>query len=314
MNKTMYIALAALAGFAALMFGVVFFGGDANPDGVTPATDAGGQMSPQNATYSVNGELVTLRDGISEVPAAPGSDTVVTTRYFGNEVTYDFNEDGALDAAFLITQDTGGSGTFFYLVAALNSPDGYRGSNAVFLGDRIAPQTTRMTTDDGRAGVIQVTYADRNEGEDFSVLPSVGRSRLVTLDSATVQLGTVETENVADTDSDVRSLTDKSWQWVRTNYADGRVFVPVKKDAFSITFTSDGTMSATTDCNGVGGTYTAVADSLVFGALATTMMYCDGSEEGVFNELLGQVSTYRFTSEGELELVLKADEGVMIFR
>ncbi len=270
--------------------------------------------SPQNATFIIDGQEVVLRDGISEVPAAPGSEMVVTTRYFGNEVEYDFNEDGTMDTAFIITQDTGGSGVFFYVVAALNEANGYVGSNAVFLGDRIAPQATRINTDNGRVGVIEVTYVDRNEGEDFSVVPSVGKSLLVKLDPATNQLGSVETDFEGEANPEVMSLTQKPWQWIRTNYSDGRVFVPKQKDAFVITFAGDDTMSATTDCNGVSGSYTALAGSVVFGSLASTMMYCDGSEEGVFNELLGQVSTYTFTSQGELELGLKAGEGIMILR
>jgi heat shock protein HslJ len=239
---------------------------------------------------------------------------VVTTKYFGNETEYDFNSDGRMDIAFVLTQDTGGSGTFYYAVAAINTPDGYKGSNAVFLGDRIAPQATRMNSENGRVGVIEVAYVDRNEGEDFSVIPSVGKSMLLKLDPETMQLGSVEADFEGEANPEVMTLSQKSWQWIRTNYSDGRVFVPKQKDAFVITFAGDDTMSATTDCNGVSGPYTAVAGSLVFGSLATTMMFCDGSEEGVFNELLGKVSTYTFTSDGELELGLKAGEGVMILR
>ena len=109
-------------------------------------------------------------------------------------------------------------------------------------------------------------------------------------------------------------LTDKKWQWIRTDYTDGRVFAPKKKEAFSLTFATEGTVAATTDCNGMSGSYTAVANSLVLGQMVMTMMYCEGSEEGVFSELLGQVSTYQFTGKGELELGLKADTGIMIFR
>jgi heat shock protein HslJ len=277
-------------------------------DNITP--------SPQNATYIIDGESVTLQDGTSDVEVTPGSSTVVSTRYFGNEVMYDFNADGLMDSAFLLTQATGGSGLFFYLVVAIQNTDGYVGSNAVFLGDRIAPQGVRLGTANERTGVIEVTYVDRNEGEDFSVIPSQSVSRSFTFDPTTMQLGSVDgnTSDVSTTPQVPMALSQKSWQWIRTNFTDGRVFVPTEKDAFVMTFTDDGTMSATTDCNGVSGSYTAVGDSLVFGPLATTLMYCDGSEEGVFNELLGQVSTYTFTAAGELELGLKAGEGTMLLR
>ena len=53
----------------------------------------------------------------------------------------DLNGDGTPDVAFLLTQSPGGSGTFYYAVVALRTATGYTGTNAVLLGDRIAPQT-----------------------------------------------------------------------------------------------------------------------------------------------------------------------------
>ena len=58
------------------------------------------------------------------MPAAPGSASRIVTRYFGSEVRGDLNGDGREDVAFLLTQQSGGSGTFFYAVAALDLPSG----------------------------------------------------------------------------------------------------------------------------------------------------------------------------------------------
>ena len=270
--------------------------------------------SPKDATYLIEGVPVTLVNGIAETPAAPGSASLIHTEYFGNEVRYDFNNDGRMDTAFLLTQSTGGTGVFFYVVAALSTPSGYHGSAGFRLGDRIAPQTTRLSTEQGRVGVIEVTYADRAAGESFAVSPSVGKSVLLKFDPATMQFGTVEANFSGEANPAVMKLDQKKWQWVRTNYTDGRVFVAKKAEAFSLTFTGNGTVSGTTDCNRVSGTYTTGSSTLVFGAMASTQMYCDGSEEGVFNETLGQVASYSFTSKGELELGLKAGAGKMIFQ
>lgn len=125
----------------------------------------------QNATYEVEGQTVRLTNGVSEIEAAPGSATKIATRFFGNEAFGDLNGDGKEDVAFLITQDGGGSGTFFYLVAALNSEAGYQGTNAIFLGDRIAPQNTQIEN-----GQIVVNYATRKPDEPFTVQPSIGTS------------------------------------------------------------------------------------------------------------------------------------------
>lgn len=281
------------------------------PQGATSTMVA---RDPKNATYTIEGVPVTLVDGSFAEPAAPGSASMIETEYFGNDVAYDFNNDGRMDTAFLLTQSTGGTGVFFYAVAAMNFPDGYHGSAGVRIGDRIAPQGTRINTEKGRVGVIEVTYADRAPGESFAVEPSVGKSLLVKFDPATMQFGVVEPDFTGEANPAVMKLDQKKWRWVRTNYTDGRVFVPKKEDAFSLTFTADGKVSGTTDCNGVSGSYTTTGSTLIFGAMATTLMYCDGSEEGVFNESLGQVSSYTFTSKGELELGLKASVGKMIFQ
>lgn len=150
----------------------------------------------KNATYVIDGKSVILVDGLSEVEAAPGSASKIVTRYFGNEVRHDLNDDGREDVAFLLTQETGGSGTFFYVVAALNTSAGYIGSDAVLLGDRIAPQSTSM--DEGitangtnRQNVIVVNYAVRLPNEPFTVQPSLGKSIWLKLDPNTMKLGEV---------------------------------------------------------------------------------------------------------------------------
>ncbi len=137
-----------------------------------PSTQSGAATSPKDATYVIEGKSVTLTNGLSEVEAAPGSASKITTRYFGNEATGDLNGDGTADAGFVLTRTTGGSGTFFYAAAALKTGAGYVGTNAILLGDRIAPQSTEI-----RGGQLIVNYADRKQGEPFTTPPSVGVSK-----------------------------------------------------------------------------------------------------------------------------------------
>ena len=126
----------------------------------------------KDARYVIENKQVTLVNGVNVVEAAPGSASKVTTRYFGNEAKGDFNGDGKEDVAFLLTQDTGGSGTFYYVVAAIATASGYQGTNAIILGDRIAPQTTEF-----RDGKIIVNFADRLPSEPMTAKPSVGVSK-----------------------------------------------------------------------------------------------------------------------------------------
>jgi hypothetical protein len=143
------------------------------------------QTNYKDIAYMINGTRVQLSNGTSVTEAAPGSASKITTTYFGNELIKDLNNDGKDDVVFLLTQSTGGSGTFFYVVAALKNETGYSGSQALLLGDRIAPQTTVS----GPNRSIIVTYADRKANESFDVAPSVGKSIRLILDPTTMQFG-----------------------------------------------------------------------------------------------------------------------------
>jgi len=141
-----------------------------------------GSTDYKTATYVIEGQRIAL-----------GSEG---TKYFGNEVRHDLNDDGREDVAFLLTREPGGSGTFFYAVVALNTLTGYVGSEAFFLGDRIAPQP--ITIDEGltsrgtyRQNVIVVNYADRLPGEPFTARPSMGKSVWLKLNPETMQFGEV---------------------------------------------------------------------------------------------------------------------------
>ncbi len=128
-------------------------------------------FNPQNCSYNIDNSIVTLVDG-SSTQITPGTEDKTITSYFGNDVTGDFNNDGINDSAFLVTQETSGTGTFYYLTVALNNGSECLSTNAIFLGDRIAPQTTEY-----RDGAIIVNYLDRKSDEPMSALPSVGVSR-----------------------------------------------------------------------------------------------------------------------------------------
>ncbi len=137
-------------------------------------------FDPKNATYhDIDDMTVTLSNGSAETEAAPGSASTITTEYFGNQASGDLNGDGLSDTAFLLTQYGSGTGVFYYAVAALGTAHSYKVTNAVFIGDRIAPQTTEI-----RDSTLIVNYATRKPGEPLTEEPSVGATMRLKLSAA----------------------------------------------------------------------------------------------------------------------------------
>ena len=125
-----------------------------------------------NSEYVIDGKSIVLKEGQAEEQAALGSATIRTTRILDATTTGDLNGDGRDDVLVLLVQNAGGSGSFYYVAAALRTKDGYRGTNAILIGDRIAPHAMEI-----RDGTIVVNYGERYPWESFAVLPSVSRSR-----------------------------------------------------------------------------------------------------------------------------------------
>lgn len=141
-----------------------------------------------DATYIVEGQKVTLDHGKSEYYDKSTTRTSPLTRYFGNGVKTDFDHDGRTDDAFIITQENGGSGTFYFFVVRLNKSTGPVGSEALFIGDRIAPQSTELNNQNN---TMTINYADRRPEESFVVRPSVGVSLKVMFDLSTIRLNKI---------------------------------------------------------------------------------------------------------------------------
>jgi heat shock protein HslJ len=246
-------------------------------------------------------------DGVAEKEIAPDSAEKDIVRLFGEPTKGDLNGDGTEDAAVILERTSGGSGTFFYAALALQDADGaFVGTNALLLGDRIAPQGVVIT--DGRA---TVNYAVRGGDEPMSAQPSIGKSLTIHLDPATGEIGELAMDVGPDgtrepfageADPAKMFLGMKTWVWMRTEAAGKPVSSPKKADAFTLTFKNDGSFSVTTDCNGAGGSYTAEKGNLTVGQMMSTLMFCDGSQESEFTGQLAKMTQYRFTSRGELWL------------
>ncbi len=177
-NKKIYIS-GGLIVLACVLIGGYFFE-RSRPATSVPVTatpqSVSSTLDPLDATYIIDGAPVTLVDGRSSQAAAPGSAETITTQLFGAPVLGDVNGDGVNDAAVILVQTGAGSGTFYYAAVALATSSSSGGStvgtNAILLGDRIAPDTTQIAN-----GIVTVNYADRKPTDPMSTSPSVGVSK-----------------------------------------------------------------------------------------------------------------------------------------
>lgn len=127
---------------------------------------------PSNATFVLEDQSVTLSNGRSETSAAPGSALLEETVLMDKFAYGDLNADDKEDTALLLVQSGGGSGTFIYVAVYVSGPVNYKGTNAIFLGDRIAPQSISINQ-----GAVTVTYLDRKPDEPLSAEPTVSESK-----------------------------------------------------------------------------------------------------------------------------------------
>lgn len=187
MKKLIFIVLPAIA--IALLMGYIFI------DSQKVESPVVGE--PRAADYKdveliIEGQSIKLQDGYAEVETAPGSASKTVIRYFGNELKTDLNSDGREDVAFIVTAETGGSGVFYYAVAAIAVDDGYRGTDGYFLGDRILPQSTDMSQNPRHEQVVVFNYMDRLEGEPMTTVPATGKSTYLKLDDESMRWAIVE--------------------------------------------------------------------------------------------------------------------------
>jgi hypothetical protein len=127
----------------------------------------------ENTTYQIGKDLVTLKNGISETQL-PNSSAIVKTKIFGEPVFGDLDGNGDDDAGLILTYESGGSGTFYYAASAINYNGDFQGTNAILLGDRIAPQNIEI-----REGILIANYAERKPNEPMTTQPSIGVSKYI---------------------------------------------------------------------------------------------------------------------------------------
>lgn len=174
MNKVVlwaFIVVAGIIGMVAVA-GVIRFnvmgGGDVLPSGATGLSDL---------SVTIDGQQFQMDDGVAEIAAAPGSAITNTLRIVGEPVLAGPDTAGNRDAALIVVNDSGGSGRFYYALAAVAQADSYRATNVLPLGDRITPQIT-----ENRDGRFIYHYLGRGPDQPMSEPPTVENTLTVRLD------------------------------------------------------------------------------------------------------------------------------------
>ncbi len=117
--------------------------------------------------------------------------------------------------------------------------------------------------------------------------------------------------NISSTVSQERQTLVGSWVWHRTTYQDGSVAqAPI--GTFVLTFSADGNVTSTTDCNQLSGSYVVNGEVLSFKPFAMTKKYCEGSKDAVYAKDLSLATSYTIVDD-ELRIMMNRDVGVMVF-
>jgi len=146
-----------------------FKGNNSNQDPVGQEISNGSfQPDPSNATFMFDEGAITLSQGkfsrlFTSNSAIREETTLTSIRGYG-----DINNDTKNDTLAILVQSGGASGVFIYLAGYVSGPVTYKGTNAVFLGDRITPQSISINK-----GLVTIKYLDRKEGEPFAAEPTI---------------------------------------------------------------------------------------------------------------------------------------------
>lgn len=137
----------------------------------------------KNMTYDIEGEIFKLQNGKAENEPVEGFLSKTSLLMFGEPVYGDLDGDKDEDVAVWFINDGGGTGKFHYAVFVMNNGGEFKPTNAVFLGDRVAPQTLEIK--DSRA---VYNFADRKPDEPMVAEPTVGKSVWVKFNKTTGEI------------------------------------------------------------------------------------------------------------------------------
>lgn len=215
------------------------------------------------------------------------------------------------------------SGFLILLLTACSTPDGgYPGRYQADIDSQVIVLTLEK---DGGATLWQDPGDGQAPQVDSGAWLGSEDSLDVTFDGAVLTFGRADDDSLALVDDlagiapaglvlqPTSQLMDTRWVWLRT-VANGQVTDPSTPGAFTLTFNELAYASMETDCNSGQGSFVISPQlGLSLPLVATTQMFCEGSNEGDFYAQLDLVESYSITADGVLELYLGGEGGTMEF-
>ena len=156
----------------AVVGGYFYYKNNSPSDQLTPSTTTDNSFTPDpsSATFTFDDGAITLSNGRNTLEE--GGEVVLETFLLQQRDSGDVNADKKDDTVILLAQSGGASGVFIYVAGYISGPVSYKGTNAVFVGDRISPESLSI-----KNGVITLKYLDRRPDEPFSAEPTVETSK-----------------------------------------------------------------------------------------------------------------------------------------
>ena len=280
-----------------LLLALCFSSAGASKTGTAPL---GAEL--QNASYtgfSVTDNPVTLKDGTwqGEPYDEDGASRPEIKLLAGTYPIADFDGDGSEDAAVLLTESGGGTGTFHYLAVVVKKDGKLHNIATTMLGDRL--QIIEFGAENGVIAV-KVVQAGPNDPAGY---PADFVTRSFTLKGSTLE----EEQRVDKADRlspDV--MAGATWVLAEWNPDEPAPQEPEISLAYK-----GGRFTGFSGCNRYFTDVTAgeMAGSILVGMVGTTRMICSPSIDAAemrFHELLAEVTGFGFDSG---RLVLSYSEG-----
>ncbi len=250
-------------------------------------------------------ETVQLTDGRYEgEPFVEGGASRPTVTFIDPYAFGDLDGDGVEDAAVLLAENSGGSGTFIYVAAVLNRNGNPQDLATQLLGDRV--QVNSLSIEDGEIVLYMITHGP----DDAMCCPT----------QRVVQTYELRDDELVQTSEEVSSAAAGSeivgvlWKWVKFLGSDDTTVVVDDPDKYTLELLPDGQLRIQADCNSASGTYTLDgAGGLTLELGPTTLAECEpGSLYDEYLEMLGWVRTYVLEGD-QLVLNMMADGGDLFF-